>query len=131
MEGSIKSSNAFYLRYLDKETIEGMEELMDNDSEIILDLLETFLETSIQLINDLEVAVNNNNGKSIREFAHSLKSSNAQIGAFPFSTLCQKMEDMGKHNTLENSMDMLILIKQEFINVENAVKSWQNHHSPS
>lgn len=126
MKGDLKMDSVQHLKYLDQETKEGMEELMDYDSEIIIDLLDTYIESSKELFHNLEMAVFQKQMDEIRECAHSLKSSSAQVGALKFSSICQLMEDVGKFEKVEETERAFKGVKDEFPLVLKAILGWKD-----
>ncbi|MEL6594162.1 MAG: Hpt domain-containing protein [Bacteroidota bacterium] len=111
--------------YLDQDAREMIVDLMDGDAEMIIDLVDTLAETTPELLSELKAGVNSQDAVQIREAAHALKSSNAQLGALNLSELCRRMEEMGKREELEETATLLTMIFQEFQKVEQALNSWK------
>ncbi|MEO0897565.1 MAG: Hpt domain-containing protein [Bacteroidota bacterium] len=120
MEGNITKE------YLDEASREGIIDLMDGDAEMIVDLIDTLIETSPDLLSELEEGISGQNGSQIRDAAHALKSSNAQLGALDFAKLCLEAETMGKMDNLVNAEQVYQAIKNEFAKVEAALNSWKS-----
>lgn len=119
------SFDTYTYEYLDSETLDGIFELMDGDSELLVDLVDTLAESTPELMSDLQAGVAENNPDQIRNSAHALKSSNAQLGALNFAKLCQEMESIGKEGQLDDAEKILELIKDEYKRVEAALNSWK------
>lgn len=111
--------------YLDEETRIGLLELMEGDNEMMIDLIDTSLETSPDLLENLSQATETGDGTAIKEAAHSLKSSNAQMGALRFATLCQEMENYGKSNEIEKARTHLPVLVNEYKLVSAALRAWR------
>ena len=111
--------------YLDQEAREVLTDLMDGDAEMIIDLVDTLIDTTPELLEELVLGVNNGDASQVRNSAHALKSSNAQLGALSFAELCQEMENKGKSEDLAEADQLLNQIKQEYEKVTSALESWK------
>lgn len=111
--------------YLDSSSLDMIFDLMDGDAEMIVDLVDTLTETTPELLQELENGVKSHDAIQIREAAHALKSSNAQLGALDFSELCRQMEEKGKREELAETDKLLDMIYNEFKKVEQALESWK------
>ena len=60
--------------------------------EILVDLLDTYLEESAGLVRDIHDGTATGDLESVLRPAHSLKSSSASIGAMQLSKLCSDLE---------------------------------------
>jgi signal transduction histidine kinase/DNA-binding response OmpR family regulator/HPt (histidine-containing phosphotransfer) domain-containing protein len=67
---------------------------------------DTFLRTSAPLVDALRQALAQGDGAALRQAAHSLKSSSAQVGARAFSALCAELE----HHAREGQMASAALL---------------------
>lgn len=111
--------------YLDRSSLDMIFDLMDGDPEMIVDLVDTLTETTPELLEELDKGVKSHDPIQIREAAHALKSSNAQLGALNFSELCRQMEEKGKREELDETDRLLDMIYDEFKKVEQALESWK------
>ena len=75
--------------YLDAEALDMIIDLMDGDTEMIIDLVDTLLESAPEDMTRLEEGLEALDAHEVREAAHALKSANAQLGALQFSELCK------------------------------------------
>lgn len=112
-------------KYLNKDTLDLLFDLMDGDSEMIIDLVDTLIDTTPQLLDDLKEGVSTKDPQKIRNSAHALKSSNAQLGAEDFASLCEKMESKGRTEDTQDLDILLDKILAEFELVLNALGSWK------
>jgi len=74
---------------LDPIVLEGLRDLA---GEHHLTIIERFLEFSSGAFTDVEDALTDNNINSVREVAHSLKSSSLQLGATELGNLARDLE---------------------------------------
>ena len=129
MEGHFSTETIYYKDYLDSESLETLIDLMDGDEEILLDLIETSLESNADLLTALIESVESQDANGVREAAHSLKSSNGQVGATAFAELCLAMEMMGKEGDITEAPALLEKVKVEADKVEKALNSWKKELS--
>jgi len=120
------SNGTLTYEYLDSSSLDMIFDLMDGDAEMIVDLVDTLAETTPELLDELDQGVKSQNPSQIREAAHALKSSNAQLGALDFSELCRQMEEKGKREELAETAKLLDMIYAEFKKVEQALNSWKD-----
>lgn len=62
------------------------------------------------------------NVKELQRFAHSLKSSSANVGAMKLSEMCKRLEMECWDNTIDNQSHSLKMIASEFIKVRSALE---------
>ena len=117
---------SYTYEYLDQDATEAITELMDGDAEMVIDLVETLEETSAELLEELSVGVRTGDLVRVKESAHALKSSNAQLGAINFSALCQEVEHMAKRGDSQDLPSLLTQIQEEHLRVAQALKSWKD-----
>lgn len=119
------SANTFTYEYLDADTLEVIIDLMDGDSEMVIDLVDTLVDTTPDLMDTLAEGVICSDASKIKESAHALKSSNAQLGALTFADLCFQMESIGQSDELMDAEHLLQLIQEEYRRVSQALESWK------
>lgn len=64
----------------------------EDTPEVVVDLLDTYLEESAGLVHTITAAAAADNRDLMLRPAHSLKSSSASVGAMALSQLCADME---------------------------------------
>ncbi len=85
------------LETLDVSALERIMALRSEGSfELLLKVVETYLEHSTQLIRDLDQVIENRDGEGIRAGAHALKSSSANVGAEKLAGLLKRLEVAGR-----------------------------------
>jgi HPt (histidine-containing phosphotransfer) domain-containing protein len=82
-------------RTLDPSVLIQMERFADKegDRQIVTDLVNIFLKTTPQRLNQLDLAVEQKDLAMIKLIAHSLKSSCGYLGAQRMRSLCIVLED--------------------------------------
>ncbi len=73
-------------------------ERVENDRELLVEIIEIFLEDYPGKMNDLQDALSKKDFNQTREIAHSLKGAAANISAKKIAALFLELEDMGKSN---------------------------------
>ena len=66
------------------------------------------------LMSALCKAITNNDNHALREAAHSLKSSSAQVGACRFSELCKDLEQMGRAQAVTQAAPLLPTVQEVY-----------------
>lgn len=75
-------------------------QVVNNDSEKIRKFALMFLETSKDILGEMDEAYARQDGAAIGQLGHKLKSSARTVGAFGFADICQALEYAGKANDL-------------------------------
>ena len=122
---TLSSAETVGTQYLDADVRASLVELMDGESALIIELIDSLEESNRTLLGDLVEAVSHNAADMIREAAHALKSSNAQMGAIQLSILCQEMENYGKDDLPEKANEALGTLLQEAEKVDQALIDWR------
>lgn len=78
-------------------------------AQFVNELIDTFIEDSPSLINQMKKAISLLDAESFRRAAHTLKSNAATFGAMQLSSLARELESMGRENNLEigNRLEVL------------------------
>ncbi len=88
---------------LNRNTINNIRALQREGAPDILEkIVGLYLDNSSNIIVEIQQSVEQRDAKKIRNAAHSLKSSSANLGADSLAELCKEMELLGKDNQLEN-----------------------------
>jgi HPt (histidine-containing phosphotransfer) domain-containing protein len=91
--------------------------------EVIVDLLDTYLEESAGLIATMQEAVLQGNTAAILRPAHSLKSSSASVGAMRLSRLAAELETFLRGSSAPMDVPAQVTaIAQEFALVRAALE---------
>lgn len=94
-------------------------ELMENfkgDEDILLDLIENFLERKNEILNIISISINTKNASELRQSAHRLKGTISNFYSIRLSEICSDLEKRGESNNFEN----IELVYNDLIsNIEN------------
>ena len=91
------------------------------ESELIYELVQTYLDSGAVLIRELQVALVEPNLNQIVKVAHSLKSSSASLGAAVLAELCRQLEQQGRTQKLTQLDIMTQQILVEYDQVSQAL----------
>lgn len=87
--------------------------------ELLLDLSNTYLRDSAQVLKAMGEEIKTHNFREIERLAHNLKSSSGQLGARRLSALCLKMETAAQQDQLEEIQALYSTLVEEFHQVRS------------
>jgi signal transduction histidine kinase/DNA-binding NarL/FixJ family response regulator len=109
---------------LDQATLDGLRALESPDHPtLVADLMATYLNNSAELLDATRAALEAQDAEGVNRSAHALKSSSANAGALPFSTLCRELEAMGREGDLAGAKDLFERLLAEHRRVIAALRS--------
>ena len=89
-------------------------ERVQDDKELLLELLDIFVEDYKDKSRQLDEAVQRNNYEQVRSVAHSLKGASGNISAKVMCQTFTKLEEMGKDSNLAGAGELLRALKGQF-----------------
>jgi HPt (histidine-containing phosphotransfer) domain-containing protein len=93
---------------------------------VLPELIGSFLDSTPQLLSDLQQALQQENVAEVGRKAHTLKSSSAVLGAATLSALCREVEHIAKAGTLEGAAERIAQIEAEYEKVKVALEKIQS-----
>lgn len=105
---------------LDHEVLEELRAVLGTDLDHLIDV---FLDDSPRLIAALEQAAIGPDYDALRDAAHSLKSSSANLGAMSLSTAAKRVELGARERLLERPAVAVALVANEFTRARVALKA--------
>ncbi|MBV1873917.1 MAG: Hpt domain-containing protein [Gammaproteobacteria bacterium] len=108
-------------KHIDEEVIEELREIMEED---FVELVSTYVSDSREGIKRLDAAFNTVSHENIRNTAHTLKGSSANLGAMPLSSFCAELEDLAKEERTAEAENLIERIKQEFSSVSSILNAF-------
>ena len=100
--------------------------LTDGDREFLLEIIDTFLEDTPDLLEQMRQGVKQAEPASLRIAAHSLKSNSADFGAEILRDLCKKAEAMGREGTLDGADALVTLAVSEYAKLEEILREMRD-----
>ncbi|MCG8363274.1 MAG: Hpt domain-containing protein [Pseudanabaenales cyanobacterium] len=90
---------------------EQLHQLSGQDPEFELELLQLFIEDSVNQLKTLKTAIVNQDAESIRNIAHYLKGASANLGANLVYHSAFKLEGAAREHQLENVESLFVELK--------------------
>jgi HPt (histidine-containing phosphotransfer) domain-containing protein len=89
------------------------------------DFINSYLADAAVLLDTIQQAFNQQNGKELVQSAHTLKSTSAQVGAVRLAELCRQIEEMAKEDAFESIDGLSEQVKDEYERVKIAMGEWK------
>jgi HPt (histidine-containing phosphotransfer) domain-containing protein len=97
---------------------------------LLAKVIGVYLDNSPTLMQRLREAVAQGDAVALREAAHSLKSSSANLGAAPLATLCKELEQRGREQRIEGTAALLAEVQTQYSRVREAlILALENDHT--
>src|SRR5690606_7610629 len=96
---------------LETDIVDDLRAMLGDEVDRLIDL---FLEDTPRLISTLEAAAAGPDFDALRDAAHSLKSSSANLGAMSLSAAAKRVELAARERSLERPAVAVALISNEF-----------------
>ena len=106
--------------HINQEMIEELREIMEDD---FVELVNAYVEDSKERIIELGTAFNVLNHIGLRDAAHTLKGSSANLGAMALSEFCAELEDLAKEERSSDAVDIIEQITTEFSSVSSILNT--------
>ncbi|MCP3872003.1 MAG: response regulator [Desulfobacteraceae bacterium] len=93
---------------IDPKALDNIRVLQQPDKpDMVSKIINIYLNESPKLIKTIHQAISDGDTNNMREAAHSLKSSSANVGALSVSNYSKQLEDIGKAGSIENASQLL------------------------
>lgn len=102
-------------------SMEEVTEIVDGDMELFKEIVDLFLETTPALIATIHEAVIGEDMETLRNMAHSLKGSAANIGALSLRYLSYEIENAATENDLGEARRLAKHLQNEMENLKKAL----------
>jgi diguanylate cyclase (GGDEF)-like protein len=87
--------------------IAAVETLRENVGEGFNDMVQVYIDDMEILLRALEKSVQENDSSSLRHYAHSIKGSSSNFGAFKLVHLAKQLEAIGRNDSVEGAHDLV------------------------
>ncbi len=94
----------------------------DGDPELLLDLIQMFLEDGPQKVRAVVDAVGTGDFEAAERAAHSLKGSSGNLGARLLQHTCEALQQSTRHHRLDESRRLAPQLQQRFAEAEVALR---------
>ncbi len=92
-------------------------------SNVVIKVINLFLENSQKTISSLESAISKGDSKSLQRTAYSLQSSCSTVGANDLARLCSELESLGKLGSSGEAQSRLSVLEYEYDSVCTALQN--------
>ena len=110
-------------QYIDKQVLNELVLMLDGDADLLIEIIDTFLEVSPSLIRDMKDAIRSDDADKLKKAAHTMKAPAKQIGALKVGNLSEELETMGRTENLTNAKATFDKAKVEYEALEEALKA--------
>ena len=107
---------------LDRSALDGLYEMTGKDPEFMAQMLDSYLTTSVTLLEKLRTGVAEGDAAAVRLAAHTLKSGSADMGAQELSQACAELEALGKEGELDGAAQLLARVEWLYPGVRDALE---------
>ncbi len=122
-----KKDESLSIESLQKQIQQALAALIGvDDIDIYRELIETYLDCSGKLIDNLQMAIENNDANLLEQAAHSLKSSSASLGAVRLAELCKQLEIQGRAQDMQDAASKVTYAITEFNQIKQALNNILN-----
>jgi signal transduction histidine kinase/CheY-like chemotaxis protein/HPt (histidine-containing phosphotransfer) domain-containing protein len=102
------------------QSLSALPHAMDHD--LINQVIQTYINTSMDLMTRLGEAIDREDSECIRSTAHSLRSSSANVGAVKLAELCASIEMSTRKSDRATAVTLQRQIKDEYARVLDAMR---------
>ena len=101
---------------IDQKTFAELRRMVGED--FIQELLETYFESSPQLIAEMQAALASGDAEAFQRAAHSMKSNSASFGALDLAAQARALEALGRDRNLNGAALQLDTLAASYHQVE-------------
>ncbi len=110
---------------MNAEGLQSILQLAEGEASVLMEIISDVLDYTPGLLQDLTLAIEQEQAPKVKLSAHSLKSSSAQIGALRLADLCDQLEKKSALGDLNQAIESLQQIYQEYEQVQKEVNEWK------
>jgi PAS domain S-box-containing protein len=108
---------------LDSRVLNSLRQMAGTKAATILrQIIDHYREDAPQQLQDIRDAVAAGDAQALRQSAHTLRSSSANLGAINLSHLCKELEMMGRAGTTTNAPEWIAQVEVEYEKVKVALQ---------
>ncbi|MEH2290999.1 PAS domain-containing hybrid sensor histidine kinase/response regulator [Nostoc sp.] len=107
---------------IDPKILQSLRNMVQGDRVAFAELVECYLAETAKLVQHISTAIASQDIQTIWNTAHKLKSSSASIGAIALAQLCKMLESQARSSKLENNLELLSLLYEEYEQVKTALE---------
>jgi len=111
------------LPLINPSNLEKLRNSTINNPEYLVEIFESFLEDSKELLHNIEICNATSNYKLYFESVHSLKGLAGTLGFSQLFALLKAMDAHNKENSIDESIKFIPLLKELLLNIEDFINS--------
>jgi signal transduction histidine kinase/DNA-binding response OmpR family regulator/HPt (histidine-containing phosphotransfer) domain-containing protein len=116
---------------IDRRVLNSLRQMAGSKTPALLrQIIAHYREDAPQRLQDIRDAIAAGDAQSLRQSAHTLRSSSANLGAMNLSHLCKKLEMMGRVGTTTDAPEWIAQIEAEYAKVKVALELEYEQFSP-
>ena len=92
--------------------------------DLLSKIIGLYLNDSLKLLQQIRDGIADADPEMLRQAAHSLKSSSANLGAIELAAACKEMEQRGRERQLEDTADLLRQLETCYDQAREALAKW-------
>ncbi|MEM6402244.1 MAG: response regulator [Cyanobacteria bacterium P01_D01_bin.116] len=120
------------LPVIDTQILQELKDMAGDDaSEMIAELIDSYLEEAPAKIQQIYRALDKDNAEELRNYAHALKSLSVTIGAVLLAQVSSQLELIGRSGTTSNASSLLETLDTEYQRVKIALQQYYPTRRPS
>jgi HPt (histidine-containing phosphotransfer) domain-containing protein len=108
---------------IDRAALDEMVEMMGGMTEIVDDIVETYLHETPTLVATIAAA---NSVEDVRMAAHTLKSSSRSVGAVVLGDLAEEIETASRSGSLDDVTDAMAAVSPSYDDAAALLADWQS-----
>ena len=105
--------------------MEDLLEIMDNDTELMKECFDEFIQTSNHLLDDIKNAIDEKNASNLDTAAHKFKGTLSYLSAGKGVDISARLELMGKEDRLEGAGEVYDALEKECKKITNFVNEFK------
>jgi HPt (histidine-containing phosphotransfer) domain-containing protein len=86
---------------------------LDDGSDLIVELIDLYLGDAVQRVNQIREASVETEWVSLKQAAHNLKGSSANLGVRKVAEICEKLEQVDGHDSPQTVAALVQLLEYE------------------
>jgi CheY-like chemotaxis protein/HPt (histidine-containing phosphotransfer) domain-containing protein len=107
---------------VDSQALENLRVLGGTNQRFLSELIDIFLQESVERLSRLKEAVTKNEAEAVRRLAHTQRGASMNLGAQRLARLCDELETSNGSEP-QAMLEMIDRIEREFVQVNRALES--------
>ena len=109
---------------VDLAVLASFNELQEaGEPDLIVELIDLYLESAPALIKAIQNAVTDADGLSLKRAAHSLKGSSGTLGVRPLAAVCEELERLADDDFSSEAKALVSKLEEEFVRARSVLVS--------